>query len=49
MPPRKSDASKVAAAAVPTGDEGTPVKEKDGINIEVGRHFNSLNIFKILI
>jgi DNA polymerase epsilon subunit 3 len=35
MPPRKSDASKVA-----TGDEGTPAKEpvvREGINIEV--HF----------
>jgi hypothetical protein len=33
MPPRKSDASKVA-----TGDEGTPVKDqppREGINVEV--------------
>ncbi|KAI9804335.1 MAG: hypothetical protein M1833_007142 [Piccolia ochrophora] len=29
MAPRKSDASKVA-----TGDEATPVKEKDGVNVE---------------
>lgn len=31
MPPRKSDASKVP---VPGGDDGTPVKEREGVNIE---------------
>lgn len=45
MPPRKSDASKAAAAAA-AGDEGagsTPVKEatpRDGINVEVRDVYN---------
>lgn len=34
MPPRKSDASKVP---VPGGDDGTPLKEREGVNIEA-RH-----------
>ena len=32
MPPRKSNVSQVSA----TGEDGTPAKEREGINIEVG-------------
>jgi len=35
MPPRKPNVSLTTA----TNDEATPVKERDGINIEVGRKF----------
>jgi len=33
MPPRKSDASKVPSTPI-AGEEGTPSKEKDGVNME---------------
>lgn len=34
MPPRKSNVSQTNAP----GEDGTPVKEREGINIEVGRY-----------
>lgn len=35
MPPRKSNVSQTNAP----GEDGTPVKEREGINIEVGHNF----------
>ena len=35
MPPRKSNVSQISAP----GEDGTPVKEREGINIEVGYQF----------